>query len=247
MLLDDIFDETNPEEVPETGEHAEIEESDAVSDMQAEEMENSAWQEPEESEESRAFREKVNRYFQEMAQNQMQPSSADEGAVSMDEEIGGLGFTGKDIQPVVEDIVRRIPEVQAAREMVRLSEEKVQQEAFSEELRKISALDPSVKTPEDLEKISGIEVFHDLVLNRGYALSDAFKIAQFDALLGSSRSAGGQEALNRVHTKSHLKPVSGVYGEEVTVPEDVLEEYRALNPDASEEEIKKHYQKSLKA
>ncbi len=164
-----------------------------------------------------------------------------------DKEISDLGFTARDIRPAVEQIVKDIPELKAAAALVAEANKKAESAAFESEMQKITALDPEVKSPADFEKLQNREVFEDLVFNKGYALSDAFKIASFERLMKSTNQKARQETLNSVHSKDHLSKTEGGAGDEISVPEDIMEEYLALNPDATRKEITEHYRKSLKA
>ena len=164
-----------------------------------------------------------------------------------DREISDLGFTARDIRPAVEQIVKDIPELKAAAALVAEANKKAESAAFESEMQKITALDPEVKSAADFEKLQKREVFEDLVFNKGYALSDAFKIASFERLMKNTNQKARQETLNSVHSKDHLSKTEGGAGDEISVPEDIMEEYLALNPDATRKEITEHYRKSLKA
>lgn len=170
-----------------------------------------------------------------------------EEAFDPDKEISDLGFTARDIRPAVERIVKDIPELKAAAALVAEANKKAENAAFEAEMKKITDLDPEVKSPADFDKLQNREVFEDLVFNRGYALSDAFKIASFERLMKSTNRKARQETLNSVHSKDHLSKTEGGAGDEISVPEDIMEEYLALNPDATRKEITEHYRKSLKA
>ena len=171
----------------------------------------------------------------------------DEEAFDPDKEISDLGFTARDIRPAVERIVKDIPELKAAAALVAEANKKAENAAFEAEMKKITDLDPEVKSPADFDKLQNREIFEDLVFNRGYALSDAFKIASFERLMKITNRKARQETLNSVHSKDHLSKTEGGAGDEISVPEDIMEEYLALNPDATRKEITEHYRKSLKA
>lgn len=166
--------------------------------------------------------------------------------LDLGDKINHMEAAGSDLQPAVQEILRQMPEMQAIRAIAEQQIRRAQKDAFENELKKISEIDPSVTKAEDLENIENKDAFLDFVLNKGFPISDAFKLSQFDTLIANSARKAKQETINRVNSKQHLKPVSGVYGEEISVPDDIMEEYRLLNPDASDEEIKKHYKKSLK-
>lgn len=187
------------------------------------------------------YKQQVEAYFKSKGFKSFADAQAHDG---LQDDIKGLGFSGKDIEPVVQKIVQNMPEMARAQEMMRKAEEKEQALAFSEELSKISKLDPSIQDAEDLKKMEEYDSFFDLVVNRGYKLSDAFKLARYEKLVDNAAKAAGQKAINSVAGKNHFKNVSGGTEDDVQVPKDVAEQYRAINPGVSMAEIRAHYKKS---
>lgn len=78
----------------------------------------------------------------------------------------------------------------------------------------------------------------------GLELADAFLLKNYQELLERQSEAARQAAINSMAGRAHLLSSSGGQGEEVRVPGGVYELYRALNPGATEQEIKAHYKKS---
>lgn len=148
--------------------------------------------------------------------------------------------------------VRDLPEVRKAREAQEAAE-KAQREAreaaarvkIDEQIREIGALDPSIKSLQDLTKMPTYPRFYELV-RRGNTFTDAFRLANFDALAQRAAAGGRQAAVNAVRSKEHLEQTMSRGRGAVNVPADVREQYRIFNPDATDEEIQRHYQKNHK-
>ena len=113
------------------------------------------------------------------------------------------------------------------------------------QVKEIAAIDPSIKEFGDLAKMDNYGRFHELV-KKGNTLLDAYRLANFDALTQRAAQASRKAAIQSAASKEHLAPNPPRGTGAVSVPEDIKAEYRAFNPDATEEEIQKHYQKYMK-
>lgn len=149
-----------------------------------------------------------------------------------------------------EQFIRDLPEVRQAQEAQRSAEQAIHaaREAAArakvdEQLKEIGALDPSVKSLEDLTKMPTYPRFYELV-QRGNTLTDAFKLANYDTLTQSAAAGARQAAVNAARGKGHLEQTRSRGTGAVSVPADVREQYRFFNPDATDEEIQRHYQKN---
>ena len=87
--------------------------------------------------------------------------------------------------------------------------------------------------------------FYELV-KKGNTLTDAFKLANYDALTKGAAAGARQAALNAAQGKQHMGQTQTRGAGAVSVPAEVMEQYRAFNPDATEAEIRAHYAKSHK-
>ena len=145
--------------------------------------------------------------------------------------------------------VQELPEVKQARQAQEAAEKAVREarEAtarvkLEEQIREISAMDPSVKSLEDLAKMPNYPRFYELV-SRGNTLTDAYRLANFDALTQRSAAGARQAAVNAARSKEHLTETKSRGSGSVSVPAEVREQYKLFNPDTTEEEIQRHYQK----
>lgn len=151
-----------------------------------------------------------------------------------------------------EQFVSNLPEVRAARE-AKVQAENAQKQAreqeaklkVEEQVKQIHALDPTVNTVEDLVKMETYPKLYELV-QKGYALADAYRLANFDTLQRSAAAASRQTAINQAQGKQHLTTTTTRGAGAVSVPSDVKEAYRAFNPGATDAEIQKHYSKYMK-
>lgn len=155
-------------------------------------------------------------------------------------------------QEQYQQFVNSLPEVQQARaaqaQAERASMEARQQAAkvrLDEQIQEIHKLDPSIKDIKDLTQMPNYQAFYDLV-KRGNNFVDAYKLANFDALTQRTAQASRQAAIKQAASKEHLTTTTARGQGAAPVPVDIMQEYKAFNPDATEEQIQRHYQKYLK-
>ncbi len=118
--------------------------------------------------------------------------------------------------------------------------------AIEAEFRKINALDPSVKSFDDLMLMENAEEFAEKV-RKGYSLSDAFIITNGKKLSERLKNHAVRAALSRLGAKQHLVSTSSFNSDgAVDVPAETYSLYKTLYPDISDKEIRKHYKKHNK-
>ncbi|GEM_PF-2876065 len=128
----------------------------------------------------------------------------------------------------------------AAREAAAAEQAK---QSMRQELQKITALSPQIKSIEDLSKLQNYGEFYDLV-KKGYSLSDAYKLAEFETLQQQRAAQSRQQAMNAAQSKEHLTATKTRGEGTVSVPREVKEMYRAIMPGITDAEIQKHYGRS---
>ena len=159
------------------------------------------------------------------------------------------GMSEEEFRQYVESLpeVRQAKQAQeAAAEAQRQAQEQQAEAKVTEQLKEIGALDPSIRTLEDLGRMPNYPEFYERV-RRGMTLTEAFMLTNYDALTKGAAAASRQAALNSAQSTEHLTTTSPRGAGAVTVPSDVLEQYRALNPGATDAEIQAHYNRSHKA
>lgn len=158
------------------------------------------------------------------------------------------GMSDEEFQQFVQGLpeVKQAKEAQAAAETAaRQAREQQAKLKVEEQLKEISALDPTIQELKDLAKMETYPKFYELV-KRGNTLTDAFKLANYEALTGRAAAASRQAAINSAQGKQHLSPTTQRGAGAVSVPADVKTEYLAFNPDATDAEIQQHYNRYVK-
>lgn len=158
------------------------------------------------------------------------------------------GMSDEEFRQFVQGLpeVKQAKEAQAAAETAaRQAREQQAKLKVEEQLKEISALDPSIQELKDLAKMETYPKFYELV-KRGNTLTDAFKLANYEALTGRAAAASRQAAINSAQGKQHLSPTAQRGAGAVSVPADVKAEYLAFNPDATDAEIQQHYNRYVK-
>lgn len=151
---------------------------------------------------------------------------------------------------MLDRIIADSPAVKQASEAARRMEDEKKNaqraavvERLKNEVAEIGRYEESVKTLEDVAKLNCYPKIYELT-KKGVSLIDAYKIANIDTIAEKRAAAAKQKALNDAAGKEHLRKESGSRGKgAATVPASVMALYRDLNPDATEEEIVKHYRK----
>lgn len=120
------------------------------------------------------------------------------------------------------------------------------QEAIRTSLKNISAMDPGVKTLEDIAALPTAGRFNELV-QKGIGLEDAFYLANRQAIDTRRAAAAKAAALNGASNRRHLDPVPTGSGKQtVEVPAEQAEMFREMMPGATDEEIRTAYAGYLK-
>ena len=153
------------------------------------------------------------------------------------------GIVDQQLGPFKEQLMQA--QMQAAQEKARAVNQQAEQ-SIQASLRNISAVDPSIKTLEDIAAMPTAEKFNALV-QKGIGLEDAFYLANRQAIDAKRTAAAKAAALNGAASRQHLNPVSNGGGElPVEVPRGVVDAYRAMMPDATDAEIRKAYAEEMK-
>lgn len=125
-------------------------------------------------------------------------------------------------------------------ERARIAQQKADA-AIQSAMKNITAMDPTIKTMEDIAAMPTAQRFNQLVA-MGNSLEDAFWLANRDALVEKRVAAAKTAARTQAAGKRHLNPVGAADGREpVKVPEGVRDAYRRIMPNATDEEIQREY------
>lgn len=148
----------------------------------------------------------------------------------------------------VEERIRR--QVQPPEQPAPPPRQEVSQEQIKQELAVIHQMDGSVSTLEDIARMPTWGVFREAVMHRGCSFVEAFRLANFDAIMERQRAdaarRAAQAAVNNARSKDHLAASASRGSGAVSVPGDEMELYRRLNPGKSAADIQDHYNKMLR-
>ena len=155
------------------------------------------------------------------------------------------------LQQLIRDAVNQNPIVQQASAAVQQANAAMQQAHtqqvkanIEQELSIIRGIDPEIKSADDLHDKCQDTWDRMLELCRkGVSLSEAYKLTNFDALMQKRGAASRQAAMNASATKAHLKSTKNNNQATVTMPRDVLEEFRRINPGKTDAEYAAYWAK----
>ena len=117
--------------------------------------------------------------------------------------------------------------------------------SMQSELAEIRRLNPAIKTTDDIIRMeTGAE--YARLLRTGLRPSEAYKLANFEQIQSSSRSAAEQAARNAAAGKAHLQPTPTNGQQPLTVPEEYKRNMRRFNDGITDEEIARYYAESHK-
>ncbi|WP_298022207.1 hypothetical protein [uncultured Dysosmobacter sp.] len=166
---------------------------------------------------------------------QLEKAGIDPGAIK--------GIVSQELAPIQERLQRA--EMAAMQEKARAVNARAE-ESIRVSLKNISAMDPSVKSLEDIAALPTAARFNELV-QKGVGLEDAFYLANRKAIDERKAAAVKAAALNGAVSRKHLDPVgAGGSQEAVEVPAEQRAAYREMFPDATDAEIDAAYRKFLK-
>lgn len=140
------------------------------------------------------------------------------------------------------------PEIKAQLEEAREAKRQAAAAAMNEQLRQIHELDPAINTVEDLAKMPNYAQFYRFVKQNRLSLVEAYKLTNMERLSARTAAATKQAAMNAAQSKAHLEATKsrGKGGDVPAISAEVLEYYRAINPKATEAEIRADYARYLK-
>jgi hypothetical protein len=147
------------------------------------------------------------------------------------------------VKSMIDEAVSNHPLIKAAQE----AQAKATKDGWISELKtafpdeKFDGENPSLGLPED------VATQMSLFIKRGFSPVEAYVQANWKSIQSKSTAAGKQAALNDLNSKGHLKPTGGgVDVSNVNVPPETYKLYKTMNKGMTDEQIKKHYAKSLK-
>lgn len=268
-------EETTPAETAEQTEGAEAQTEPQAAEPEKQEMpmeeranwaeRRRQWEAREQQAREQAAQARVDQVYADMFKGQLNPftgkpiqSEADfkayEAEKSRREQAEQLQKAGIDPQTIQSMVDQQMAPMRMQMEQVRLNAiaEKAKaanarfEEVMKAELQKIGALDPSIKTLEDIRAMPTAQRFNDLV-QKGVSMEEAFYLANRQQIEERKLAAAKAAAQTQMAGKGHLNPMGAVSGKTpVQVPRGVVDAYRTMMPDATDAEIQKAYEDAMK-
>ncbi len=149
----------------------------------------------------------------------------------------------KGVDPeLIDRAVRNNPLMRQAENAIREMNLQRGNEELNRQIAEISTFYPEVKSLEDITKMSTFPEFDSYVKN-GMGITEAFKLANFDALMQRGSAASKQAAINAAKGKSHMTPVGGASAPDglAEIPREELSRWREFFPNATAKELREKY------
>ncbi len=138
-------------------------------------------------------------------------------------------------EKTIKEAVQNSPEFIQAQEMLKVQTQIANEAMFNAQLAKITQINPEIKTLADLAKMPDSDVFDGLIATGKYTIDTAYK------RLTEMRGTKPKTADTKGHLQTTGGSASGNYDE---VPDDVMDQYKLFNPNATDKQIKEHYKKN---
>lgn len=143
---------------------------------------------------------------------------------------------------MLEKYIESSPQMKEAKELKERLESLEAEKRVMADIAELNKIDNAIKSIEDVPS----EVI-DLCANRGFTLTEAYKILNYGKTTEAKNAATVQRAVNQVKSKSHLNPMNGVSINDtsVDIPSNERAMWEAAFPNKSYAEIKKLYNNQL--
>ncbi len=148
---------------------------------------------------------------------------------------------------VLERIIQNNPTIRRAEQVLHQASLEKGNQMLDSQINEISGFYPEVRSLGDIARMDTFPKF-DAYVRSGMNLVDAFRLANFDSLVGRSAAASKQAAINAAKSTGHLLPVGGGANGpegEVDIPKNELELWQDIYPGLSYKELKAKYNRTL--
>lgn len=201
----------------------------------------------------RVFRGRVNPFTQQPIRTEQDYLAYEQAKADRDraEELQRAGLSEDTIRSAVQKEVaplrRELMESKLAgmRERAKAVNAAAEQE-ISRALGNIAAIDPSIRSLEDIAKLPTAARFQELV-SKGVGIEDAFFLANRKAVTAQTAKAAYAKGTRAGASRAHLAPLAAPDAPgQVNVPKEFAENYRAFLPDATDKEIREAFEEETK-
>lgn len=156
---------------------------------------------------------------------------------------------------MLQQLISQNPAVVQAQQLLEQQEQQKKQqtadqaqERIRQEIDEIGKLDGRIRSAEDLVNLPEEEfaAFRGYV-DKGYSFLDSWKLSHMDQIANQRAEQARQQAMANARGKEHLRATGKGQGTgAVSVPPEVMRQYRLFNPKATDAQIQAHYNKNLK-
>ena len=147
-----------------------------------------------------------------------------------------------------DELVGGLPEVRGAKDAQaraeaaeKAAQERQARERLDADLAQIRKLCPEIKNLDALVAHKSYDKVIARMKETGDGVLDAFKHVNFDELMTDREKNVRRQGVRNQRGKDHLKGSGGKGSGGVSVPGEVYREYKRYNPNATDEEIARHY------
>jgi hypothetical protein len=145
------------------------------------------------------------------------------------------------------DTLPEVAEAKAAKAAADAQLQRAQEAEFRQtvqrELEEIKKLNPNITAVGDILQMETADAFRKNV-SAGMNYLEAYKLANFDSIVSRAAELGKRDVQAREKGKEHLSRTGGRGTGSAPVPADVMAEYRTFLPNATEDEIRAHYNRA---
>ena len=155
-------------------------------------------------------------------------------------------LNAEDLQTLIEEspVVKQLQQENAqARQQLQQQEGQQFQKTVEMELAQIRKINPAITSLTDILQMDTGKKFAELVQHHGLGYLDAYKFANMDTMVAQAGAVAAAGARNLSAGKDHMTATKPRGEGALEVPADVKENYRALMPGITDEEIQKEYQR----
>lgn len=159
--------------------------------------------------------------------------------------------TRSEFNEFLKSAMQNMPEIQQATEAKKQADELAREaqrakgiSLLKADIDKFNAEMPSCK----IKKVEDIQADSEVMqyINTGLSFDKAYKLAHMDDIINSKVSAVQQAAVTNQQNKAHITAVgAGNTPQSISVPSEVMQEYRMYFPDWTDKQIMEDYAKRI--
>lgn len=149
---------------------------------------------------------------------------------------------------LLNDAIMNSPAMKQAQQYIDMQNEQKAASQIERDLKAISAIDPAIKTINDLAQQENFPEIMQMVRNHNLTVDMAYKLVNMDKITQRQSAAAQQAAINQAKSKSHLNAFGGGSATKqglVEIPADELAKWKEYYPDLTPDQLKEKYNSVL--